>query len=287
MPNRLAAELFAGYDTTECCCAYNMLKLARQLYTWSADPRYFDYYERVLYNHRLGAIHPETGTTQYYLGIVPGSWRTFGTPFDSFWCCNGTGAEEFSKLNNSIYFHSDAAIYVNLFVSSELNWGAKGIHLRQTTNFPDEERTRLTLTLDRPTALTLNLRIPAWVASSPVITINGEQIAASAAPSSYLSLRRTWKSGDTVEMSLPMALRVEPMPDDPSLVAVCKGPIVLAGKLDGEVGGSIGAMGPDLKKFPPPPVPVLRVSGGSPDTSWLVPFYQLSGGRYSIYWRLA
>lgn len=286
-PNRLAAELFAGYDTTECCCAYNMLKLARQLYTWNADARYFDYYERVLYNHRLGAIHPETGTTQYYLGIVPGSWRTFGTSFDSFWCCNGTGAEEFSKLNNSIYFHSGDEIYVNLFIPSELNWSEQGIRLRQLTNFPEEPRTQLTLTLDRPTTLTINLRVPSWLASRPIIAINGEQIAASAASSSYLSLRRTWKSGDALEMSLPMVVRVEPMPDDTSLVAISYGPLVLAGDVPGEKGKEIGAMGPDLKKFPPPGVPVLRMADGSPKASGLVPFYKLSGPRYSIYWRLA
>jgi DUF1680 family protein len=305
-PNRLAAELAAGYDTTECCCAYNMLKLARQLYTWNGDPRYFDYYERVLYNHRLGAIHPETGTTQYYLGIVPGSWRTFGTQFDSFWCCNGTGAEEFSKLNNSIYFHSGDALYVNLFIPSELSWREKGIRVQQDTTFPEEGRTRLTLTLDRPTPFAVNLRIPAWVASSPLIRINGEQVAATGTPSSYISITRTWKSGDTIEMSLPMAIRVEPMPDDSSLAALCYGPLVLAAHVEGEGGKQIGPMGPDLKKLPPPALPALKIRADSPAASVrvggpqltfhapaqateieFVPFYRVSSQRYSIFWRLA
>jgi hypothetical protein len=305
-PNRLAAELSAGYDTTECCCAYNMLKLTRQLYTWRADPRYFDYYERVLYNHRLGTIHPQTGTTQYYLGIVQGSWRTFGTEFDSFWCCNGTGAEEFSKLNNSIYFHSADAIYVNLFISSELNWRAKGIRLRQQTNFPEEARTRIQLSLDKPSSFALNLRVPAWVMASPAVSINGQRVDFSATPSSYLTLRRNWKSGDVVEISLRMDLRVERMPDDPSLVALCYGPLVLAGELKDETGPVLGHMGPDLKKFPPPSIPTLRIAAGAPEKSIrsadqplsfsvpaqtglirFVPFYQVSNQRYSVYWRVA
>lgn len=306
-PNRLAAELSAGYDTTECCCAYNMLKLTRQLYTWRADPRYFDYYERVLYNHRLGTIHPQTGTTQYYLGIVQGSWRTFGTQFDSFWCCNGTGAEEFSKLNNSIYFHSADAIYVNLFIPSELNWRAKGIRLRQQTKFPEESSTRLEMTLNQPATFAINLRVPAWVTSAPAITINGQQMDPSATPSSYLSIRRLWKQGDVLEMSLPMNLRVERMPDDPSLVALCYGPLVLAGDLQGEgLGPVLGHMGPDLKHFPSPAIPTLRIAADAAEKlirsdsqrlSFKVPaqtgvirfapFYQASDQRYSIYWRVA
>ncbi len=301
-PNRLAAELSLGADTTECCCAYNMLKLTRHLYTWNADPRYFDYYERVLYNHRLGTIDPQTGTTQYYLGIVPGSWRTYGTPLASFWCCNGTGVEEYSKLNNSIYFHSAAGVYVNLFIPSELHWQEKGIHLRQETTFPEEPATRLTFQLDQPASFSLHLRVPAWVASYPAVKINGQNSEISAAPGSYLVLDRVWKSGDIVEMSLPMELRVETMPDDRSLAAVCYGPLVLAGQV-GELPDSVlGLMGPNFKKYPAPALPGLRVAADSPSKTIqaagqplafqtsgirLAPFYRLSGQRYSIYWRIS
>ena len=304
-PNQLAAELFAGYNTTECCCAYNMLKLTRQLYTWRADARYFDYYERVLYNHRLGAIS-STGTTQYYLGIVPGSWRTFGTPFDSFWCCNGTGAEEFSKLNDSIYFHTADALYVNLFIASDLNWKDRGLRLKQETKFPDEAETRLTLALDRPSRFALNLRVPEWVASAPVIRVNGTTASATALPGSYVSVDRTWESGDTVEMTLPMRLRLEPMADDSSLTAICYGPLVLAGEMGKVEGAELGAMGPDLKKQPRVPVPAIPAAVKAPEKAIqpaeralvfrvstqageirLAPFYQVSGRQYSIYWRLS
>src|SRR5271165_3688555 len=115
-----AGQLAAGWkqatDTAECCCVYNMLKLARNLYEWSGDPRYFDYYERTLLNHRLGTIDLETGNTMYYLSHTPGAWKTFCSEYDSFWCCTGTGVEEYSKLNNSIYFFDQDGLYVNLFV---------------------------------------------------------------------------------------------------------------------------------------------------------------------------
>ena len=124
-PRRLGAELKRSVDTTECCCAYNMLKLTRHLYTWKPDPRYFDYYERTLYNHRLAAIEPESGAMQYYLSIVPGAWKTFNTEESSFWCCTGTGVEEFSKLTDSIYFRDQSGLYVNLFIPSEVNWREK------------------------------------------------------------------------------------------------------------------------------------------------------------------
>ena len=125
-------------STAECCCSYNMLKLARHLYGWTGDPRYFDYYERALLNHRIGTIQPQTGHTQYYLSLTPGAWKTFNTEDQSFWCCTGTGVEEYSKLTDSIYWHDDDGVYVNLFIPSELNWPERGFGLRQDTRFPEQ-----------------------------------------------------------------------------------------------------------------------------------------------------
>ena len=308
-PGRLAKELSLGSSTNECCCAYNMLKLTRKLYTWTADPRYFDYYERTLYNHRLGTIEKSTGETQYYLGVVPGSWRTFATVYDSFWCCNGTGLEEYSKLNDSIYFHDENGIYVNLFIPSEVHWAEKGIGLRQTTQFPEAERTELVVQVSNPTQMALHIRIPAWAASSPAINVNGRPAEVSAMPGSYVSIVRTWQDGDRVELALPMKLHMESMPDDPTLQAILYGPLVLAGGL-GDQGITeamvIGKMGPDLKRYPAGTMPLLHVKGSDPST-WLeptgkpltfqtkgqsrditfAPFHTVSGQRYSVYWNIA
>src|ERR1022692_3436979 len=199
-PRRLAAELKLGPATTECCCAYNMLKLTRHLYSWTADPRYFDYYERTLYNHRLGTIRKEDGATMYYLSIVPGAWKTFNTEYDSFWCCTGTGVEEYAKLNDSIYFHDEDGVYVNLFIPSELKWAEKGVTLRQQTAFPNEPSTTLTISAEKPVDLAVRLRIPYWLTSGGSVKINGKPLEAIAGPGSYLTIARKWRNGDRIEM---------------------------------------------------------------------------------------
>lgn len=304
-PNRLAEELRQGTDTTECCCAYNMLKLARMLYERTGDPRYFDYYERTLYNHRLGTIQKDGGM-QYYLGLVPGAWRTFSTKEASFWCCDGTGVEEFSKLADSIYFHDGNGVYVNLFIPSTLDWRGKGFRLRQETLFPNAQNAKLVI--ESPADLTLHLRVPSWLAKPVSVRVNGQPLEALASPGSYFSVRRDWRKGDTVEIELPMSLRYESMPDDENLRAILYGPIVLAGGLGQEelpANMVIGPEGPPMKKAPAVPIPSFA-AGNRPPSEWLtasgpmsfqasaegggavqfVPFYQLTGQRYSVYWRI-
>jgi hypothetical protein len=296
-PRQLAAELKQSVSTAECCCAYNMMKLTRQLYTWTGDPRYFDYYERALFNHRLGTIRPDTGATQYYLSLTPGAWKTFNFEDKSFWCCTGTGVEEFSKLNDSIYWKDDhGGIYVNLFIASDLNWREKGFRLKQETKFPDVASTTLHVTVDKPVQLALNLRIPEWLTSGS-IKINGKPIDASASPGSYLTLSRIWKTGDRVEMDLPMRLRVEAMPDDPKTQAVLYGPIVLAGDL-GTKGLApeliVGPSQPQIRKAGAIDIPRLQAikPGDSPLTfqmngTALLPLSRILDRRYTVYFQTA
>lgn len=308
-PNHLHQELGLGTATDECCCAYNMMKLTRQLFTWTADPSYFDYYERTLYNHRLGTIDVGNGHTQYYLGVVPGSWRTFATENDSFWCCNGTGVEEYGKLTDSIYFHDRDGMYVNLFLPSELHWKERGIRLRQTNGFPETASTRLEIESAAPEQFVLRVRVPRWVDGFPTVRINGKVSEVSAAPGSYLAIARTWNSGDSLEMTLPMKLRAEPFADQPDVQAVVYGPLVLAGTLGTEhlpPALVVGPMGPDLSKASLPAVPSFTVEGGDLSTSvraaegplrfttvkqtqdvGLIPFYQVEAGRpYALYWQV-
>jgi len=325
-PRRLAAEWKLSPNTAECCCAYNMLKLARRLYSWNPDAKYFDYYERSLLNHRIGTIRPNVGTTQYYLSLTPGVWKTFCTEDQTFWCCTGSGVEEYSKLNDSIYWRDREGVYVNLFIPSELDWAEKGFRLRQETKFPDSQETTITVTAARPEALTLRLRVPGWLESAAVVKVNGKVLEASAAPGSYLALKRSWKAGDRIEMGLPMRLRVETMPDDPSIQAFLYGPLVLAGDLGGEGLTEAHLSGPNLRVGAPnteqfgsplgptnttPPVPDLAIPsfrpGGADPSGWikpgdkpltfrtvgqkqdvtLVPLNRLFNRRYSVYWQVS
>ncbi|HVC47098.1 MAG TPA: glycoside hydrolase family 127 protein [Terracidiphilus sp.] len=224
-PDAIASQL--GPAAEECCCSYNMLKLARHLYGQNPDPKFFDYYERTLYNVRYGT-QDRNGMLMYYVSLKPGLYKTFGTEFDSFWCCTGTGSEEYSKLNNSIYFHDDQSVYVNLFVPSTLDWKERGFKLRQTTEFPQDDRVTLTVesTPSAPTAL--KIRVPYWVTQDAIYTVNGKQQNVTAAPSTYITLNRAWKAGDVVTFEMPLTLHVSTTPDDKQVQAAMYGPLVLA-----------------------------------------------------------
>ena len=127
-----------GEGTCETCNTYNMLKLTRHLFCLDPQARYADYYERALYNHILASQNPQTGMLCYFIPLQSGSRKYYSGPLDSFWCCTGTGVENQAKYGDSIYFHGDGDLYVNLFIASELNWKDMGLRLRQETKYPDE-----------------------------------------------------------------------------------------------------------------------------------------------------
>jgi uncharacterized protein len=231
-PGILAREL--GSTTQECCCTYNMLKLTRHVFGWNPEAVYADHHERAFVNGIIGTMNPADGMTTFYVPLESGYWKLFGLPFDSFWCCTGTGVESFAKLGDSIFFHDESSLYVNLFVPARLQWPEKGLVLRLETRFPDEEAIHLEFQCEKPVALSLRIRVPYWAKRGIAVKVNGERQEPSAPPSSYWTLERTWKTGDRVDVSLPMGLHVHPMPDDSTSQAFMYGPLVLAGALGNE-----------------------------------------------------
>ncbi len=312
-PGNLKGELSLWSE--ECCCGYNMLKLTRHLYQWTADPRYFDYYERTLFNSRLGTQDSQ-GMKMYYLPLGTGFWKFFNSDYNSFWCCTGTGAEEFSKFGDSIYFHNERDVFVNLFVASEVSWPEKGITVRQETRFPEQEGTTLMVKVRQPVEAGVNVRIPIWAGQDGSITLNGKPLQAFANPGSYLEIRRTWQDGDRIEVTLPMRLHAEPLLGDPTHQAALYGPMVLAGRLGTE--GLTKEMQYDADhgntELAPPhakPVGSAEISLKSRDEwhsmAWLepvngealtfqtlgqsskttlVPLNRVIGERYAVYWKL-
>jgi len=301
-PGKLSTEL--STDTTECCCAYNMMKLTRHLFGWSPDAHLMDYYERTLFNHRLGTINPEDGTMMYYLPLASGYWKTFGKPYDALWCCTGTGSEEYGKLADTIYFHDDDSLYVNLFIDSSLDWPEKGLTVKQGTRFPQEQGTTITIAAKNPTPLRINLRVPYWVEGGKV-KINGSELPAFASPSSYLTLNRVWKNGDKIELSLPMGLHIDSMPDNENVQAVMYGPLVLAAQFDAvskemtygdyepkagdqykvpnivaDASNPTGWVEPDAKQS------LLFHAVGQSQPMNLVPLNQVIHDRYAVYWNV-
>jgi len=305
-PYEMSTEL--GANSHETCCTYNMLKLTRHLFFLEPKPHYADYYERALFNGILPTQDPGNGMMMYYVAMASGLYKTFMSPLSSFWCCTGTGMENHAKYGDSIYFHDNEGIYINLFIASELNWPEKGIRLRQETNFPEEERTTLVLSVSKPAELALYIRIPYWVEREGEVKVNGKRLETFASPSSYLVLKRKWKNGDRVELALPMGFHLDRMPDNPNLAAIMYGPLVLAGELGSEglteakVYGEYGPTGSPvavpkfvvaqddlnswIKPVPGKPLTFRTVNVGKPNDVTLIPFYKLFGQRYAIYWEI-
>ena len=233
-PKDKFVEHLGSAKTMETCCTHNMMRLTRSLYARDPQIAYFDYFERALFNGILAAQDPATGMNTYFQATRPGYVRLYHTPFDSFWCCTGSGIENHARYGESIYAHAAETLYVNLFLASTLNWRERGITLTQSTRFPDADTTRLEFTRTLPQPLMLAIRQPGWCAAMTV-TVNGKRKIVSRRPGSYYMLDRTFRTGDVVEVRLPMALKVEPLPNTPAnssreWAALMYGPIVLAGK---------------------------------------------------------
>ena len=163
--------------TAEDCCVYNMLKLTRHVFAWSPQASTWTItnaccsttaWERSIRRRARPSIICRTETD------TP---RSYAKPFDSFWCCSGTGAEEFAKLTDTIYFHDDNSIFVNLYIASDVNWPEKGIRITQQTSFPEEQGTTLTISAAKPVDVDLKLRVPYW-AKNGSVKVNGRPLPA-------------------------------------------------------------------------------------------------------------
>lgn len=215
-------------QTCESCNTYNMLKLTRHLYTWMPDARYFDYYERAHLNHILAHQNPKTGMFAYMVPLMSGTHREYSSPFDDFWCCVGSGMESHAKHGDSIYWRSGDMLLVNLYIASVLDDPESGWGVRLDTAYPFADTITFTVT-KAPRGGTLALRIPSWC-DKPTLSINGE--AHTEGPQNdYFRLSRHWRNGDRIVLTLPRQPRLEATVDDPDMVAILYGPLVLAGDL--------------------------------------------------------
>jgi len=239
-PDVVAAQL--SNRTCENCCGYNMLKLTRLLHFHQPERiDLLDFYERALFNQMLGEQDPDSGHgfNIYYTGLSPGAFKqqppfmgsdpdVYSTDYTNFSCDHASGMETQAKFADTIYSRDAKGIFVNLFIPSEVTWGASGITFRQTTGFPDEPRTHLTVVSGQAT-MTVRVRIPSWVAGAAQAALNGATLGGPAAPGSWLVIERHWQPGDSLDVSLPMQLALSPTPDDPAVHAVTYGPVVLSG----------------------------------------------------------
>ena len=230
-PSREACTDFINdIDGPESCNTYNMLKLTEALHRRNPDARYADYYELATFNHILSTQHPEHGGYVYFTPARPRHYRNYSAPNEAMWCCVGTGMENHGKYGEFIYTHHGNALYVNLFVASELNWREKGVTLRQETAFPYGETSRITVTGGKG-AFPLLVRYPGWVKPGEFsVTVNGKPVEVYSGPGSYVAIDRKWKKGDVVRVSFPMHNSVKYLPNVSQYIAFMHGPILLGMK---------------------------------------------------------
>eukprot|EP00249_Psilotum_nudum_P006618 c19938_g1_i1 orf=460-3195(+) len=257
-PHRLG-DTISTTETEESCTTYNMLKIVRHLFRWTKEMRYADYYERALTNGVLSIQRgQEPGVMIYMLPLGNGyskavSYHGWGTRFDSFWCCYGTGIESFSKLGDSIYFQEGGPIpglYIIQFVSSTVNWDATRLILNQTVNDPSSSDPYMYISIDfstyqqataqgaAATNATIHVRIPFWTSSSGCKGMLNEENLQIPLPGEFWSITRVWLPGDKLELVFPVTLRSELIRDDRSeyatLHAFLFGPYLLAGLSSGQ-----------------------------------------------------
>ena len=299
------------WTNAECCVAYNLMKLQRHVFSWTGDVRWMDAYERTLFNCRLGTQNAR-GLKQYFFPLAAGYWRAYNSPEESFWCCTGTGAEEFAKFADTVYFRRGGDLYVNQFIASALDWKEEGLVVEQVTRFPHEQGTTLNIKSMRPAARTIHVRIPHWTTEEAQVKINGRLVEAMADPGSYLAIRRTWQDGDTIAISLPMALHQEPLLGDESIQAALYGPLLLAadfGAAPGDEAYRIIHSGETVPKNLPAAEPLPKVATdpevktdhwitvdskedlrftavGESAKHQLMPMCEIGDQRYSVYWQL-
>jgi uncharacterized protein len=291
-PKKLSNRL--STNTTETCNTYNMLKLTQHLFIWNQNVSYVDFYERALYNHILASQNPVDGMMCYYVSLKPGDYKKYSTPFDSFWCCVGTGIENHTRYAEGIYYHTEDTLFWNLFIASEVKWKEHGIILRQETKFPEENTSRLRI-VQGEAEFTLKVRWPSWATAGLTVKVNGMEQKLDGKPGTYVSVRRKWSQGDVIEVGLPMSLHLDAMPDNQSRVALLYGPIVLAGDL-----GAISQAAPQIpvfvadgkallqqiKPITEKPLTFRSASVGRPEEVTFLPFYKTHQRRYSVYFDL-
>ncbi|MFH0176962.1 beta-L-arabinofuranosidase domain-containing protein [Streptomyces cacaoi] len=228
--NAIAATL--GDDNAETCATYNMLKLSRQLFFLEPDPAYMDHYERGLTNHILASRRDAASTVgpevTYFVGMGPGVVREYD---NTGTCCGGTGMENHTKYQDSVYFRSadGNAVYVNLYLASTLRLPERGLVIEQASTYPAEGVRTLTFREGGGT-LDLKLRVPSWATAGFTVAVNGVRQQAQAVPGSYLTLSRNWRRGDRVTVSAPYRLRVERALDDPTVQSLFHGPVLLVAR---------------------------------------------------------
>ena len=244
---------FLGPEDQEFCTVYNMVRTAEYLYRWTGDPRYADYIELALYNGFLAQQNKDTGMPTYFLPMAPGSRKKWGSRTRDFWCCFGTMVQAQTIYPELVWYAAEDGVTVSQYIPSEAEAAVPGgqARLSQTVHmknygeqvlFDDQGGGRVsrwsllfTVRSDSKEAWTLRLRVPAWCAGQPAVSINGSPVAPGQC-GGYLEITRVWGAEDRLDLFFPSRVVFEPLEGAEDLVCAVDGPIVLAGLLDHDAG---------------------------------------------------
>jgi DUF1680 family protein len=267
--------------TSESCVSHNTQKITSTLFRWTAQPEYADVYMNTLYNSVFALQNAETGCNVYSLPLGSPNKKSFAKPSD-FFCCNGTTIEAFTSLNANIYFYNNDYLWVNLYIPSSVNWKSKGITLSQSSDFPDSSVVKFNITAQKSTPFALKLFIPSWAGTQTQVLVNGEPIKGGISPRSYVTIDRKWKNGDKIEIRFNYHLQVKPMSDNPNLIALFYGPVLLAFQVHEEtiLKGNAANILKSISKQGNSMSFTLKNDGKE---YTLVPFYQVTNESYGVY----
>lgn len=196
-------------DINETCCAYNLVKLSKDLNCYNPDnAQYLDYIERTLYNQIIGSLNPDQYQTCYQYAVGLNATKPFGNETPQSTCCGGTGSENHTKYQQSAYFANDNTLWVGLYMPTTLHWKEKGVTIKQDCLWP-AQHSAIKIT-EGEGNFTLKIRVPYWATQGFSIKVNGKEVAKSYQPSTYVELeQKHWKVGDVVEIDMPFSKHIE------------------------------------------------------------------------------
>jgi len=287
--------------TAESCATYNMIKMARTLFSLEPQARYEDFIERADLNAILGGQDPDDGRVSYMVPVGRGVQHEYQNKFESFTCCVGSQMETHAFHAYGIYNESGKKLWVNQYAPTTVDWTSQGLKLEMVTDLPVGDSATFKIVSGKSEAFTLALRRPYWAGNGFTVKVNGVPVKNITKPDTYIEINRRWKAGDTVELSLPKTLRKEALPDNANRMAIMWGPLVLAGDLGPEVsrrsrqGGTAPEAAPALVTASDNVAGWLKPVEGKPGTFHTVnvglkqdidfaPFYEMPRRRYAIYW---
>ena len=268
-------------EIAESCVTHNTQKITSKLFQWTASPEYADVYMNTFYNAVMALQDSENGTCVYHLPLSSSQTKKFLKETD-FRCCNGSSIEAFTHLNSNIYFHTNDKVWVNLYIPSEVKWEQRGVTISQKGNFPANPSVQFVISTKKPSKFAINMFVPEWATNQTKVLINGKPLSINSKPLSYITLDRTWKNGDKIELTFDYKFYVKTMADNKNMLAIYYGPVLLAFDTDkklllkgnsSDILKSISKQGDDM-------IFTLRNDG---IVYKMLPFYEITNTTYGVY----